>query len=145
MQDRRATRSHIASLPDELLSAILQLLNNRTGVPIAKFVCRLWNMLKRRKCRSTYTEFCAKPAAEGHLSILQWVMPAPSLSEQNQHQICSFAARRGHLVVLKWLREIGCAWDKVTCFNAAKSGNVEMLKWARENGCMGCWHLFGTC
>jgi len=49
------------------------------------------------------------------------------------------------LVVLKWLREIGCAWDKVTCFNAAKSGNVEMLKWARENGCMGCWHLFGTC
>lgn len=68
----------------------------------------------------------------GDLEALQW---ARDVGCAWDGLTCSYAAFGGHLAVLQWLHAHGCAWDEWTCGYAARGGHLAVLQWLHEQGC----------
>eukprot|EP01052_Picozoa_sp_SAG31_P040647 SAG31_NODE_5938_length_2249_cov_2.764651_3_plen_187_part_01 len=63
----------------------------------------------------------------------RWFMHWPAAA------VCAKIAAHGRLSVLQWARANGCEWDSTTCRSAAAGGHLEVLQWARAHGCEWGW------
>eukprot|EP01052_Picozoa_sp_SAG31_P034775 SAG31_NODE_4108_length_3576_cov_1.978142_2_plen_178_part_00 len=57
----------------------------------------------------------------------RWLMRWPAAA------VCAKIAAHGRLSVLQWARANGCEWDSHTCSSAAEGGHLEVLQWARAH------------
>ncbi|PNG99407.1 Ankyrin repeat domain-containing protein, partial [Tetrabaena socialis] len=78
-----------------------------------------------------------RAAEEGHVAVLQVLLPADESRIWSARDAAAAAAGNGHLPVLTWLVEtLGATVLSTWVFvSATKSGSMELLAWLHEHGC----------
>jgi len=72
-------------------------------------------------------------AESGSEITVQWLHDKRGLPWT--HKVCARAAAGGHLSLVQFLRSQHCEWESTTTYWAATEGRLSVLQWAVEHGC----------
>jgi hypothetical protein len=69
------------------------------------------------------------------LGLVRRVEAAVASGQALTCKVAAAAAEAGSLACLTYVRDLGCAWNELTCSAAARGGHLECLRYAHEHGC----------
>ncbi len=126
-----------ASLPVEILEAILGLLPCTCSVAWASLACRRWYACAARwseRSEGSHRAATSCAASSGSLSLLRWMR---SHGFPWSAAAPGVAALRGHLAVLEWMGSNKCEFDCTALVGALLDNNLETLRWLCAQGVRG--------